>query len=76
MAISMALVPFVNTLHKPGPIFNFLAASAFKDGADFVYRVNDDSEFTNRWAVRFFPCPLRTLSNPLQAQTAYLFPIS
>ena len=44
---------FTNVLHKPGPIFNFLAAAAFADGADYVYRVNDDTEFRDPWAVRF-----------------------
>ena len=29
-------VEFVNVLHKPGPIFNFLAQAAFADGADYV----------------------------------------
>jgi hypothetical protein len=40
-----ATLKFLNVLRKPGPIFNFLTASAFSDGADYVYRINDDTEF-------------------------------
>ncbi|EKX32560.1 hypothetical protein GUITHDRAFT_46116, partial [Guillardia theta CCMP2712] len=48
-----ASVRFLNVLRKPGPIFNFLAAAAFEDGADFVYRINDDTEFRTLWAGAF-----------------------
>jgi hypothetical protein len=34
---------FVNELKKPGPVFNFMMRSMYEDGADYLYRVNDDS---------------------------------
>jgi hypothetical protein len=34
---------FVNELKKPGPVFNFMMRSLYEDGADYMYRVNDDS---------------------------------
>ena len=49
----LILQGFQNTLCKPGPMFNFLSASAISDGADFVYRVNDDSELRTSWASAF-----------------------
>jgi hypothetical protein len=30
-----------------------VAASAFSDGADYTYRVNDDTEFRTAWASAF-----------------------
>ena len=33
---------------QPGPAFNYGAAVAFEEGADFFYRVNDDSLFQTR----------------------------
>lgn len=47
---SFASLRFLNVLRKPGPIFNFLTAAAFADGADFVYRINDDTEFRTPFA--------------------------
>jgi hypothetical protein len=41
----LILQSFLNTVRKPGPMFNFLSASALLDGADYVYRINDDTEF-------------------------------
>ena len=29
---------------QPGPAFNFMMAAAAEDGADYLYRVNDDTE--------------------------------
>jgi hypothetical protein len=40
---SAVLLPFANELHKPGPIFNFLSSAAAADGADYLYRINDDT---------------------------------
>lgn len=38
-------------LQKPGPVFNYVAAAAFEDGAEYVFRVNDDTEIiTVGWA--------------------------
>ena len=46
-----ATLKFLNVLRKPGPIFNFLTAAAFADGSDFVYRINDDTEFRTPFAA-------------------------
>mmetsp|Transcript_43083 Transcript_43083/g.136099 ORF Transcript_43083/g.136099 Transcript_43083/m.136099 type:complete len:535 (-) Transcript_43083:1971-3575(-) len=44
---------FTNVLRKPGPVFNFVAASAVSDGADFLFRVNDDTEIASwGWASK------------------------
>ena len=53
--ISCALVVqgFQNSLRKPGPMFNFLSSSALADGADYVYRINDDTELRSLWASAF-----------------------
>jgi hypothetical protein len=61
---SYALLPVANPLQKPGPVFNAMAASVgshyTKGGseaagtADYIYRVNDDTEFRNDgWASKF-----------------------
>ena len=44
-----ALLRFDNALRKPGPIFNFMMAAAAEDGADYLYRINDDTEFVTPW---------------------------
>jgi hypothetical protein len=51
--IRITFIRFTNVLRKPGPMFNFLAASAFGDGADYMYRVNDDTELRTLWAGAF-----------------------
>ena len=48
--ISLSVVAFRNTAHKPGPAFNVAAAAAFADGADFFFRLNDDTVLSERWA--------------------------
>jgi hypothetical protein len=61
---SYALLPVANPLQKPGPVFNAMAASVgsnYTNGgseaagtADYIYRVNDDTEFRNDgWASKF-----------------------
>ncbi len=42
-----------NEIKKPGPVFNDIARMAYSRGADYVYRVNDDSEFLSPWAYKF-----------------------
>lgn len=39
----------LNFMHKPGPAFNFVLKAAYKDGADYLYRVNDDTQFDGPW---------------------------
>lgn len=47
----IVFIRFTNVLMKPGPVFNIVSASAFADGADYVFRVNDDTEImTIGWA--------------------------
>ena len=47
-----ALLRFDNALRKPGPIFNFMMAAAAADGADYLYRINDDTEFVTPWVAQ------------------------
>ena len=50
--LRFALLRFDNVLHKPGPAFNFMMAAAWEDGADYLYRVNDDTQFVGSgWPV-------------------------
>jgi hypothetical protein len=46
-----ALLAFANELRKPGPVFNFLSAAAAADGADYIYRINDDTRATAPYAA-------------------------
>lgn len=46
----LILVAIDNPIQKPGPVFNAIARAACETGADYMYRVNDDSEFINPWA--------------------------
>jgi hypothetical protein len=47
--ISLEVEAVNNLLQKPGPVFNAIARVAYQLGADFLYRVNDDTEFLHRW---------------------------
>jgi hypothetical protein len=47
------LVPVVNKIAKPGPVFNEVARYAYNAGASFFFRVNDDTEFIETWATAF-----------------------
>ena len=43
-----------NTVKKPGPVFTGITKEAhFNAGADYIYRVNDDTELATRWAKHF-----------------------
>jgi len=42
-----------NTLRKPGPVFLEMARAAYDGGADFMYRINDDTEMVDRWPLIF-----------------------
>jgi hypothetical protein len=48
--VSLSLLPFDNMSHKPGPAFNVAAAAAYTDGADFLFRINDDTVLVDGWA--------------------------
>lgn len=53
MQCHLHLVTVNNTIQKPGPVFIEIAKGAFDAGADYMYRVNDDSEFLHPWAKKF-----------------------
>ena len=50
---SMKILIFENENHKPGPAFNHACKTAYDEGADYMYRVNDDSEFMTPFAKKF-----------------------
>lgn len=56
---SLKTKEFVNELQKPGPIMNFLSREAYNDACDFMYRINDDTEFLTPWTSAF----VNTLKN-------------
>ena len=51
--ISFRKVKVNNTLKKPGPVFLEMARAAYKAGADYMYRVNDDTEMLGNWPKIF-----------------------
>lgn len=51
--ITLKCVRVNNTLKKPGPVFLEMARTAYKSGADYFYRVNDDTEMLERWPNGF-----------------------
>jgi hypothetical protein len=46
-------VPIANPLQKPGPVMNALSRGAYEDGCEFMYRINDDTEFLTPWTSEF-----------------------
>jgi hypothetical protein len=42
-----------NPHHKPGPVMNYLSNHAYSIGCDFLYRINDDTEFLTPWTSAF-----------------------
>lgn len=53
ISVSLATVRVDNTVKKPGPVFLAMARRAYEMGADFFYRVNDDTEFRGHWPKAF-----------------------
>lgn len=51
--ISLRKVKVNNTLKKPGPVFLEMARAAYAAGADYMYRVNDDTEMLGNWPAVF-----------------------
>ena len=51
--IKLHLVSVFNKSNKPGPVFNEVARTAYHSGADYFFRVNDDTELTVNWANQF-----------------------
>jgi len=40
-----------NVWEKPGPSFNYVTQAAYSDGADYFYRMNDDTHFEDPWSM-------------------------
>jgi len=51
--IGVEFVRVQNDQQKPGPVFIKMAQVAYELGADYFYRVNDDTEFIQPWATPF-----------------------
>ncbi len=61
--VSLRLVRVNNTLKKPGPVFLEMARAAYQGGANYFYRINDDTELTVNWAAAFVKA-LHSLPRP------------
>lgn len=48
---SLLPIRFRNRLRKPGPAINVAVRAAYEDGADYLYRVHQESEFETPWAA-------------------------
>ena len=53
ISIRLATVRVDNKVKKPGPVFLAMARHAYGLGAEFFYRVNDDTEFRGHWPKAF-----------------------
>lgn len=51
--LTLRMVKVNNSLKKPGPVFVEMARAAYNGGAEFMYRVNDDTEMTENWPAEF-----------------------
>lgn len=51
--MELKLVAVTNDIKKPGPVFLEMAKAAYSMGADYFYRVNDDTECLQPWAKSF-----------------------
>lgn len=49
VTMQVALLRYRNEMRKPGPAFNYMTAAAYEDGSDYMYRVNDDTQFSGPW---------------------------
>ncbi|CAM9478688.1 unnamed protein product, partial [Phaeothamnion confervicola] len=53
ISVALDMLRVDNKLRKPGPVFLAAAAKAYAHGAEYLYRVNDDTEFRTPWAAKF-----------------------
>lgn len=53
LVITLHTVVVENPLRRPGPAFIAIAQAAYRLGADYFYRVNDDSQFLGKWAALY-----------------------
>lgn len=63
ISIQLESVRVDNPSSKPGPVFNVVARRAFDAGADFFYRINDDTLMLTPWTAAF-ACALCSLGPP------------
>jgi hypothetical protein len=63
ISITLSTVRVDNKVKKPGPVFLVMARRAYALGADFFYRVNDDTEFRGHWPKAYTEA-LMSLSPP------------
>ena len=52
IVVSVKMAMCNNTQRKPGPVFTTATRAAYAEGADWIYRVNDDSEFLTPWTTK------------------------
>lgn len=64
--ITLETVKVNNSLKKPGPVFLEMARQAYNSGADYFYRVNDDTEMKDSWPALFVHS-LQSLGKPFGA---------
>jgi hypothetical protein len=50
IVLKLVFASWSNPWNKPGPAFNYVCGVAHADGAEFVYRINDDQVFQTPWA--------------------------
>lgn len=67
-----------NIAKKPVPVFNAVALAAYREGADYFYRINDDTTLVTKWAsamiyslLCFFP-PLLGSVGPVDLENDYV----
>ena len=53
ISIYLKTIKVNNTLKKPGPVFMEMARTAYKEGAHYFYRLNDDTELIDNWPSIF-----------------------
>ena len=64
MHTKTTLVRVPNPLHKPGPVMNGLSKAGLEAGCDYLYRVNDDTEWSDaNWTSRIVDT-MRAFSPP------------
>jgi len=52
--VQLFLLHFDNVAKKPGPVFNYLTQTAYNDGVNYIYRINDDTILKNeKWTSIF-----------------------
>ena len=78
--LSIFVYSINNTQHKPGPAMNFAMRTAYNAGADYLYRINDDTQFMTPFtssaiaSLQAYDPPLLGVVGPLckQGNTAIL----